>query len=347
MLKKTLEVVVVGGIAAGPKFAMSLRRRMPNAKITLLEKGEHLSFGACVLPYYISGEVPDITMLTKTPLGEIRNSEFFKKTGDIEALVYTEAIKIDRKQKTVIVRTYNKDRSRIDEKDLLKIQGNGFGLDEKQATMILSDLEKVGYLKDGMTTDKLVTALVQEKHFLKKENISKTSIKFSHLRESLEQLLLEKINIRSLPYDKLFLATGTVPLIPPFKCQNNNEEIRSILDFDNAFTLRSIADGTSIVKNIRQYNVSRITIIGGGLIGVEVAAAIKDFNLDLSVSIVERKETILSEVIEPELAKFSQEYLRLNGIRILTSTTVQEIHGHNGKAEVSAKFNPSKSHYHT
>jgi flavin-dependent dehydrogenase len=45
-MEKNLNLVIVGGSAAGPTAASTARRKDPNAKITLLEKGEFVSYGA-------------------------------------------------------------------------------------------------------------------------------------------------------------------------------------------------------------------------------------------------------------------------------------------------------------
>jgi flavin-dependent dehydrogenase len=45
-MKKNLNLVVVGGSAAGPTAASTARRKDPNVNITLLEKGEFISYSA-------------------------------------------------------------------------------------------------------------------------------------------------------------------------------------------------------------------------------------------------------------------------------------------------------------
>ncbi|NLT78157.1 MAG: hypothetical protein GXX98_16685, partial [Planctomycetes bacterium] len=52
-----MKVVIVGGVAAGPKVAAKVIRLMPHASVTVVEKGQFLSYAGCGLPYYISGQV--------------------------------------------------------------------------------------------------------------------------------------------------------------------------------------------------------------------------------------------------------------------------------------------------
>lgn len=53
-----MKVIIVGGVATGPKVAARLRRLKPDAEITILEKGDLISYGACGLPLYVANLVP-------------------------------------------------------------------------------------------------------------------------------------------------------------------------------------------------------------------------------------------------------------------------------------------------
>ena len=52
-----MKVIVIGGVAAGPKVAAKIVRVNPDAEVTVIERGEFLSYAGCGLPYYISGAV--------------------------------------------------------------------------------------------------------------------------------------------------------------------------------------------------------------------------------------------------------------------------------------------------
>lgn len=99
-----LRIVVVGGVAAGPKAAAKARRNDQKASITIVEKGEFLSYSGCGLPYYISGKVNDQKDLMTTAVGVNRDPDYFRLIKNIEVLNKTEAIAIDREAKQVTVR---------------------------------------------------------------------------------------------------------------------------------------------------------------------------------------------------------------------------------------------------
>ncbi len=103
-MEQPKKVVIIGGVACGPKTAARLRRLDPDAEITLVDKGNVLSYGACGMPYYVSGDVERVDALLETPVGVIRDAGFFKKVKGFEALTGTEATKIDREKKNVETR---------------------------------------------------------------------------------------------------------------------------------------------------------------------------------------------------------------------------------------------------
>jgi len=99
-----LRVLIIGGVACGPKAAARLKRLMPEAEVTMLEKGEMVSYGACGLPYYVEGTFSNINALTHTPAGVSRTPEFFRTWKGFQTLTSTEAIAINRHDKQVRVR---------------------------------------------------------------------------------------------------------------------------------------------------------------------------------------------------------------------------------------------------
>lgn len=99
-----LRVVVIGGVAAGPKVASKIIRLHPEAEVTVIEKGVFLSYAGCGLPYYVSGVVHEQKELMATPAGTVRDPVFFQKVKNVQVLNRTEATAIDRAARTVRVR---------------------------------------------------------------------------------------------------------------------------------------------------------------------------------------------------------------------------------------------------
>ena len=97
----SLKVVVIGGVAAGAKAAARIARRDPEAEVTVLEKGEYISYAACGFPFFISDEVKEHKHLLSTPIGIIRDSAYFKKVKGVTVYTKTLAEGIDRETKLV------------------------------------------------------------------------------------------------------------------------------------------------------------------------------------------------------------------------------------------------------
>ncbi len=98
------KIVVIGGSAAGPKAAAKARRLDEHADITVIQKGEELSMASCGYPYFVGGFFDDRNMLLCTPTGVVRDANYYINAKNIKALTHTEALAIDRANKTVQVR---------------------------------------------------------------------------------------------------------------------------------------------------------------------------------------------------------------------------------------------------
>ena len=98
----SLKVLILGGVATGPKTAARLRRLDPDAEITVIERQDVLSYAGCGMPYYIEDVIKDYNKL----LGgsTIRDADYFKQYKDFTVYTQTEALKINRGEKTVTVK---------------------------------------------------------------------------------------------------------------------------------------------------------------------------------------------------------------------------------------------------
>jgi len=225
-----LRVVIVGGVAAGPKVASKVIRLRPDADVTVVEKGKLLSYAGCGLPYYVSGVVKEQKELMSTPIGLVRDPVFFRNVKNFRAMNQTEALQVDRGAKRVRVR------------DVI----NG------------------------------------------------------------EDAWLE--------YDKLVLATGAVPVVPPIPG----------VELDNVFTLHGVHDAEGIRTALAEHKARDAVIVGGGLIGVEATEALAEHGC--RVTIVEMLPQILS-ILDWEMARLVERHLESHGVRVLTSTKVTAFEG--------------------
>jgi NADPH-dependent 2,4-dienoyl-CoA reductase/sulfur reductase-like enzyme/rhodanese-related sulfurtransferase len=94
----TKKIIVIGGVAGGASTAARVRRLDESAEIIMFEKGLHVSFSNCSLPFHLSGIVENSKRLL------MMSPEDFKKKHNIEARTQSEVIKINRNEKTVTVK---------------------------------------------------------------------------------------------------------------------------------------------------------------------------------------------------------------------------------------------------
>ncbi len=228
-----MKIVVIGGVAAGPKAASKIMRLRPDADITVIEKGAFLSYAGCGLPYYVSGAIKEQRELMETPAGVVRDAAFFLNVKNLKVQSHTEVTEIDRAGKQVHTKS----------------------------------------LTNGAES--------------------------------------------WLPYDRLILATGASPIIPPIPG----------VDKKNVFTLHGVHDAEGIKSVLSEGKAKDVVIIGGGLIGVEATEALATHGC--RVTIVEMMPQILG-LLDWEVARLVERYMESKGVRILTGTRALSLDSRDG-----------------
>jgi len=92
------KILIVGGVAGGASCAARARRLSEEAEITIFEKGPHISFASCGLPYYVGDVIKEEkNLLVATP-------ELFRRRFNVTVKVRHEVLSIDRKKRAVLVK---------------------------------------------------------------------------------------------------------------------------------------------------------------------------------------------------------------------------------------------------
>ncbi|MBH0024952.1 FAD-dependent oxidoreductase [Salinibacterium sp. SWN248] len=110
-----MKLVVVGGVAGGASVAARARRLDESAEIVVLERGHHVSFANCGLPYHI-GEV-----ITERDRLLLQTPESLRESLNIEVRIAHEVTAIDRQAKTVSVREVDTGREYVESYDNLAL----------------------------------------------------------------------------------------------------------------------------------------------------------------------------------------------------------------------------------
>ncbi|MBK1718650.1 FAD-dependent oxidoreductase [Thiocystis violacea] len=124
--------------------------------------------------------------------------------------------------------------------------------------------------------------------------------------------------IRVLPYDKLVIATGATPLLPPVPG----------IELDGITTLHTLGDADALRAVRDQKQVRKAVVVGGGLIGFEVCEALH--LADIHTTVIEKTDAILP-FLDPEIAKLVDNQARANGADIITGNGVAAFLGEQGR----------------
>jgi len=234
-MSTTQKIVVIGGVAAGPKAAARAGRRDPHAEITLVERGQWISYAGCGMPYYIEGLMDSPEELIRTPVGVPRNEAFFKSVKGVTVRTSTAAERIDRQAKQVHVRHVQTGRTDV------------------------------------------------------------------------------------LAYDKLVLATGASPIVPPIEGT----------DLTNVFRLSRPDEAIAIREAAVHGKAKRAVVIGGGLIGMETAEALAA--LGVQVTMLEMMAHVLPTQLDFETAAFLTKHLASQGVEVRVSEPASKLLGEDGR----------------
>lgn len=102
-MNNTAATIIIGGDAAGMSAASKIRREQPDCEIIVFEKGEHTSYSACGMPYYVSGVVETSEeLIARTP-------EQFRENMNIDVRTRQEVVAVDPQTHTVRARPTGSD----------------------------------------------------------------------------------------------------------------------------------------------------------------------------------------------------------------------------------------------
>ena len=141
-----MRILIVGGVAGGASAATRARRLSEEAEIVIFERGEHISFANCGLPYHIGGTIPDRDRLI------IQTPEAIRKTYRIDVRTRTEVLRIDPPKKQVITKDLATGTERNEPYDFLILSPGAepvrpplSGIDSKQIFTLrnLADMDAI------------------------------------------------------------------------------------------------------------------------------------------------------------------------------------------------------------
>lgn len=124
-------------------------------------------------------------------------------------------------------------------------------------------------------------------------------------------------------YDKLIIATGAVPFVPPVEG----------VGLSGAFCVRTPDDAVQIREYAEKNNCRKAVVCGAGFIGLEVAENLAAMNME--VTVIDAAAQIMPNAFDADMAGYARRRLKASGMRVLTSVSLKGINGNEHVESVS------------
>lgn len=122
----------------------------------------------------------------------------------------------------------------------------------------------------------------------------------------------------NVPYDKLMVATGSKPFVPPMQGMEKIAKKFSFMKKDDAKAVKeAVFDG------------ARVLIVGAGLIGLKAAEALEHYNAKMTV--VDLANRILPSILDEAASEIMQKHIESKGVRFILNTSVSEFSENSAK----------------
>lgn len=170
-----MKVLIIGGVAGGAGAATRLRRLDESADIIIFERGKHVSYANCGLPYYLGGEIKGEENLT------VATPAFLKKRFNIDVRVNSEVVAIDLKARKISVRSADREYTESYDKLVLApgAKANTFGI-SGDGVFTLKDVTDTLSIDAYIASKEVTEVLVAGGGFIgteTAENLAKRGIK--------------------------------------------------------------------------------------------------------------------------------------------------------------------------
>lgn len=117
-------------------------------------------------------------------------------------------------------------------------------------------------------------------------------------------------------YDRLILATGSKPFVPPI----SGSDLKGVLSFRDIYDVNTMLDMAKSAKNA--------VVIGGGLLGLEAAYGLKQRGMN--VTVLHLMDRIMDRQLDAKASLMLKKSIEQKGIRILTEANTAELMGQDG-----------------
>jgi len=199
---------------------------------------------------------------------------------------------------------------------------------DKEGEIVVISYEDRCYSKP-MIADVLVDVpteklIYRDDSFFKKNNVAQI---LGHRAVSIntESKVVVLDSNELVPYDKLLIATGGKPFVPPIKGSERK----------GVFTFTELSSAVQFKEYIRENGVENVVVIGSGFIGLEVAYFLRE--VGINVKVVELLDRVLARALDVRASQIVENMMREKGVDFIFNDTVEEILGDEKVSSVRLK----------
>jgi NAD(P)H-nitrite reductase large subunit len=175
----------------------------------------------------------------------------------------------------------------------------------------------ISYLLGGLVTEKRMSYLPEDFY---EKNLVNLLLNSEVVGVNTDKKQVKLAGGDTVRYDRLLIATGGDPFVPPIEGLAGKEMVFTFTTWDDASKLKGISR-----------DIDRVVVIGGGLIGLKAAEGLH--LLGKQITIVELADRILSNAFDRPAGRIVAKKMKANGIDVITEDTVVRIEGEG--AEIS------------
>jgi NADPH-dependent 2,4-dienoyl-CoA reductase/sulfur reductase-like enzyme len=146
-------------------------------------------------------------------------------------------------------------------------------------------------------------------------------------RRDIEVRVLGDASTYRLGFDQLVIATGATPVVPDWPVEGGGagggpDGGRAVDEVEGLFGVQTLDDGQRVIEALKNWAPKHAVVIGGGYIGVEMAEAM--VNRGLEVTMVDRAPEPMS-TLDPDMGRLVHRSMEAMGITVLTGTKVESL----------------------
>ena len=173
----------------------------------------------------------------------------------------------------------------------------------------------ISYLLKGRVTEE--SMIYRPLDFYEKNNVDTLlGTKVVSVDSAAKNITLENGN--KVDYDKLLIATGSKPFVPPMDGLDNVKDKFSFMKLD---------DVKAIEEVVKQG--SKVLIVGAGLIGLKAAEALEHYGAKMTV--IDLADRILPSILDNEASDIMKAHIESKGVRFILGTSAKHFEAHSAE----------------